>query len=119
MRRPSRPSPKNTKAPRPERWGFCMSEWLVSRVLSLSDVTVTGEGNHSSRAAIADGLQQPTRGFSDGTILVADVAAFDIPPYSVLLQMGFTWLTLLPASPVSSYLTLSPTPVDVPFPGTT
>ena len=34
------------------------------------------------------------------------------PPYSVLLLAGFTWHPMSPPDPVSSYLTLSPLPVE-------
>src|SRR6185369_9226706 len=33
-------------------------------------------------------------------------------PYSVLLLVGFTWHPTSPPNPVSSYLTLSPLPVE-------
>ncbi len=33
------------------------------------------------------------------------------PPYSALLLAGFTWHSMSPSNPVSSYLTLSPLPV--------
>ena len=34
------------------------------------------------------------------------------PPYSALLLAGFTWHPMSPSNPVSSYLTLSPLPVE-------
>ena len=34
------------------------------------------------------------------------------PPYSVLLLAGFAWHPMSPSNPVSSYLTLSPLPVE-------
>jgi hypothetical protein len=34
------------------------------------------------------------------------------PPYSALLLAGFTWHPMSPPNPVSSYLTLSPLPVE-------
>jgi len=56
--------------------------------------------DHSSRAAVADSLEQPTRKLRTGRPQTL--------PYSALLRMGFTEHPASPPDLVSSYLTLSP-----------
>jgi hypothetical protein len=67
-----------------------------------SSVPENSGDDHSSRAAVTCGLQQPTRELRTGrpqTLL-----------YLALLRMGFTKLPVSPPELVSSYLTVSPLP---------
>jgi len=78
-------------------------EQAVSRVLFLSAVT------HRQVTIIPLGSSLPMTsssqpGGTGGQPLT--------PPYSALLLTGFTWHPMSPPDPVSSYLTLSPLPVE-------
>ncbi len=63
--------------------------------------------DHSSRPAVTDRLQQPTRRFRDSTLRlgapgrrapIAPKRATGLPAYLVLLRVGFTMRLLLPAN---------------------
>jgi len=77
-------------------------EQVVSRILFPAGVAPRRDNGHSSRPAVADGLEQPTRELRTGRPRALS--------YSVLLRVGFTEHPASPRDLVSSYLTVSPLP---------
>ena len=64
-------------------------------------------GVHSSRPFVAERLKRPTRKLRQ----LSPITERAVPiafPYLALHREEFTWPPLLPAAPVSSYLTVSP-----------
>jgi len=82
-------------------WGFNQAD----KPSSVSPAGYPGgDGGHSSRAPVARGLQQPTRGPWAGRPRT--------PSYLALLRVGFTEPPMSPPALVSSYLTVSPLPPE-------
>jgi len=77
---------------------------LVSRILYSPE----GDGDHSSGPFVTERLERPTRKrrpSCDGTRNQAGSFSF---PYLALHREEFTWPPMLPPTPVSFYLTVSP-----------
>ena len=73
----------------PNMFGAFLVAEAVSRVLFRRAVIRHGDGNHSSRARVASGLQRPTLGRRTGRPMAAGYPVA-LPLYAALLQVGFS-----------------------------
>lgn len=105
MNTPLRFAIRNKLLPIKRRKNAC----CVKRVYKPNPVSRTSrDGDHSSGRDVTDTLKRPTRKRCSVLKRVFSWAAEISLPYLALHHEEFAWPPLLPTTPVSSYLTVSP-----------